>query len=683
MFNVKKKVSFLLFSMILLAFFPICVSADTIEYKTVIEPNYDYARGFSDGLAAVKKDGKFGYINENNEEIIPFQYDAAWSFSEGKAVVGTLVDSGEVSAFDSRYNEAKLKLGVINRAGDYKPLIKHVYSPDYYEILASVEYEIPLKKAGFFHVVYDKSSNSFKYMRQGFKDSVDIEVVSESKKVDMIDTNRVGTYYNGFVLVEENPNDVLTYPHYFDASGMEYSIVSELEGSLYDIYKDYVISTYSPEMAAKIRRGEMNVPIPEMLGIDNSGYYPTDNLFPIVSERAYFRDVNSKAVLNNAFYLDAKPFNQGLALVSKRYNNEHKRYEWSFIDKAGRSPINGVFSDVAVYDYDVEPVVFNDGGLASLSNMSGLWGAIDKTGRVVIPFQYRSLGAFKEGLAPFASGGKYGYIDTRNNVVIPPIYNEATVFRNGLALVSNDFSTFIINKKGEHLEVPINLKFDELLLDNNLNGLSRLMVIEELGKYGFVQMSHASTAPELGEMSSWAYDEVKKAVEKDLVPVPLQNMYKTNTTRKDFAYLVVRTIEKVKGKSIVEVYREATGKNLYDDVAKERFIDTTDEQVIAAKKLGIINGIGENYFAPYNSITREQAAALLKRTANYLGKTSVNNALTYRDSAKIANYAKDSVSFVSALNIMNGVGNNTFDPKRTYTRQQAFMTIYRLYNAIN
>lgn len=42
---------------------------------------------FCEGVIPVKKDGKMGYINENNQLAIPFIYDEADAFSEGFAVV--------------------------------------------------------------------------------------------------------------------------------------------------------------------------------------------------------------------------------------------------------------------------------------------------------------------------------------------------------------------------------------------------------------------------------------------------------------------------------------------------------------------------------------------------------------------------------------------------------------------
>ena len=48
---------------------------------------YEDAKAFSDGLAGVQKDGKYGYIDKEGKVIIPFEYDDAKSFSEGLAAV--------------------------------------------------------------------------------------------------------------------------------------------------------------------------------------------------------------------------------------------------------------------------------------------------------------------------------------------------------------------------------------------------------------------------------------------------------------------------------------------------------------------------------------------------------------------------------------------------------------------
>src|SRR5438876_6749370 len=52
-----------------------------------IKPQFDDARGFSDGLAPVKISGKWGYIDKTGGVVITPQFNDAEDFSEGLAAV--------------------------------------------------------------------------------------------------------------------------------------------------------------------------------------------------------------------------------------------------------------------------------------------------------------------------------------------------------------------------------------------------------------------------------------------------------------------------------------------------------------------------------------------------------------------------------------------------------------------
>lgn len=53
----------------------------------LVQPVYDSHGPFSDGLAAVSKDGKFGYIDTKGRTVVPLKYDLAYGFSDGAALV--------------------------------------------------------------------------------------------------------------------------------------------------------------------------------------------------------------------------------------------------------------------------------------------------------------------------------------------------------------------------------------------------------------------------------------------------------------------------------------------------------------------------------------------------------------------------------------------------------------------
>lgn len=53
----------------------------------IFKKKFIHASEFHEGLALVCRDGKWGYINTNGEEVIPLKYKDAESFSEGLALV--------------------------------------------------------------------------------------------------------------------------------------------------------------------------------------------------------------------------------------------------------------------------------------------------------------------------------------------------------------------------------------------------------------------------------------------------------------------------------------------------------------------------------------------------------------------------------------------------------------------
>ncbi|MBS9393795.1 MAG: protein kinase [Dolichospermum sp. LBC05a] len=55
--------------------------------ELIIPPQFDYRSDFSEGLAFVKIDRKFGYIGKRAKLIIPPKFDKAWDFYEGLARV--------------------------------------------------------------------------------------------------------------------------------------------------------------------------------------------------------------------------------------------------------------------------------------------------------------------------------------------------------------------------------------------------------------------------------------------------------------------------------------------------------------------------------------------------------------------------------------------------------------------
>lgn len=68
-----------------------------IDGNIIMHPKYSQIGTFSEGTARVKRDGKYGYINEKGEEIIPVKYDLAGKFNDGFAWVRVEDDYGYIN----------------------------------------------------------------------------------------------------------------------------------------------------------------------------------------------------------------------------------------------------------------------------------------------------------------------------------------------------------------------------------------------------------------------------------------------------------------------------------------------------------------------------------------------------------------------------------------------------------
>lgn len=55
--------------------------------QVIIQPQYDSAETFYEGLAAVEKDNKYGFIDTKGTVVIPIEYDSVRRFAEGVAAV--------------------------------------------------------------------------------------------------------------------------------------------------------------------------------------------------------------------------------------------------------------------------------------------------------------------------------------------------------------------------------------------------------------------------------------------------------------------------------------------------------------------------------------------------------------------------------------------------------------------
>jgi len=176
-----------------------------------------------------------------------------------------------------------------------------------------------------------------------------------------------------------------------------------------------------------------------------------------------------------------------------------------------------------------------------------------------------------------------------------------------------------------------------------------------------MMMFSSFTFAEIDEPSGWAETEIDELKLYDEFRASAFNDYKENITRAEFIYLAVR------------IYELFNGEDIVPD-ASISFNDTDDIYALKGATVGITSGIGDGRFGPKELLTREQLAVLMMNTIK-LGNLDMlpNDGYKFNDENKVSTWAKDMVYLAKANDIINGVGNDTFNPKGSATIQQVLV----------
>lgn len=120
----------------------------------------------------------------------------------------------------------------------------------------------------------------------------------------------------------------------------------------------------------------------------------------------------------------------------------------------------------------------------------------------------------------------------------------------------------------------------------------------------------------------------------------------------------------------------------------DTFTDTTNISVLKAYKCGVVNGVGDNLFAPTEITNREQIAAMVFRATEVI-KENTGKDLTpvigsiekFADKSDISDWAVQSIGELAENGIMNGTSDVTASPKEACTVEQSILLIYRVYKS--
>ncbi len=303
---------------------------------------------FTEGLARVKLEGKWGFVNQSGKEIIPLKYSLVLPFSEGRA--------GFYIGEESSIARLSFPWGILDKFGN------EVLSPSIYYNFESFSEN---------RACVDKN------LKSGFIDRNGIEVIPT--QFDSVDSFKEGMARVGVA--------------------KKYGFINRNGEAITPLYYDVCTSSFSEGLAKVELSGKYG-----FIGIDGK------KIIPVKYEWAWdFREGLAVAELNGGRgyinkisefvispdYRVALEFSDGLAIVVKNYDIAY------VINQDNKEVFSFDYSHWCGKGFSEELL------LIKINNKHGF---LDKNGSTAISPKYDSAENFCNGISRITLNGKAGYI---------------------------------------------------------------------------------------------------------------------------------------------------------------------------------------------------------------------------------------------------------------------------------
>ncbi|MGB4774978.1 MAG: WG repeat-containing protein [Daejeonella sp.] len=349
---------------------------------------FNWANSFSEGLAAVLIDGKWGYINKQGQLIIEPQFTDASDFNNNIAIAGIenkrfcIDQSGKIISEEYRristFYEGladvglKGKTGYIDLSGKLVIPLKFLSAQNFSDGMGPVY--IDSKQLGFINTKGEMVIDPIYHSTYGFNEG--IAAITTKNGHGYI--NYLGEPITSFNLCSaERFSNGLAAACFKRDTGYHY------------INKEGEIAIEGPFNSCG-KFGDNGLAIVQPM--DKAG-------------KAFGCIDRSGKMIIPAEFNNIAPFSDGLAMVERGEQS-------GFINEQGELVIG--------YNYFRKNTSGFTEGLARFSSLKkfGYYGFIDKNGEEVIEAKFNWTTFFSEGLAPVKINGKWGYINKSGEQVI-------------------------------------------------------------------------------------------------------------------------------------------------------------------------------------------------------------------------------------------------------------------------
>jgi hypothetical protein len=400
-----------------------------LETKKTIKCIYDdCVSGFDNGIVAVIKDGKYGYLDTNGHLIGERYFDDVAYGDEDIAFKENIsyVKNGEKYAYLSR--EGKL-------------LTKFIYN------------SASLFQDGY-SIVSDKN-NLFGVVDFNFNFVIKCKYTS-LKRIDSVTPHFIAQKEDVNGIIDINDQAVLDFK--FDAIDIvnENILYIQREKISMNSPKNQMVVSYNC-----LKFGLLDLAQNEVAPlIYDQVEHLQDTLFKVKSEQYY-------GVLDN----------KGKILIKVKYDDISLNENFIVCELANKRSIFD-FSGKDLLNKEVDTIFINEGFIFLVNDY--LQGVCDLTGKMILPIQYNKI-EFSEDVFLVKKAGVYQYFDITGKLISKISYDKANIFCDELALIINEDKYSFINKVGE---THISSKFDTI--KSFEKGFA---VFEKNGNYGLINKS--------------------------------------------------------------------------------------------------------------------------------------------------------------------------------------------------
>lgn len=357
-----------------------------------------------------------------------------------------------------------------------------------------------------------------------------------------------------------------------------------------------------------------------------------------------------------------------------------------------------------IYDY----IMYNDDGFIVFKDE--LQGFLNKEGKIILPVKYVNILEIKDGFITAIINdendeNKYVVYDINGKVIVPPIYDYIDYYATDkYMLIKKGWYAYLIDKTtGEQVLENSKLQFTDVKYINDkyyaggsqssyaiVNYAGQMLTLESYNDISIINVNgedllaakyraddrfnikfdyfKQSKGP-----STWAVEEVSKAIENNLVPFEYRAAFTFNIKRYEFCSIIA---------AFLEEYYDTTKEDIIRDnninVVNPPIIDGISDDIAICLHLGIVKGRGNGIFDGDSEITREEAAVILTNLSKYLGLNTDAGEANLKDKSEISTWANDAVNFVLQNKFVQGIGNEMFSPKSNLTREQTYIIMYRM-----